>query len=314
MSHFRGAAGPNLATLELPPSWVNLAGRVDRAACLELRASEVRHDATFKTARTCRKPGRRVAKARVCREAVGTITISVFDLLDIHNRRKPRLLSGDYRTAKANAMRYTPGKPPSHPDQRATQRRPGRDHGLTPNPNKGVSRNKMLGLDELWTQTLTLERWRLHERLAYHFLICPGCNEKYKKLFLPLCTEAELRDADVALTWPQCNEPRIRQNASLKAQASTLMDRYGLLFGPRRLLCRHCLGIRYGTGMRHKRSGQCSVASAQLRQPVGNPIIGPNRTIPRDHAATWRRAAAAHRKARKIFQTLNTLRQQLDDL
>ncbi|MEE9212176.1 MAG: hypothetical protein V3U29_05935, partial [Phycisphaeraceae bacterium] len=118
MSHFRGAAGPNLATLELPPSWVNLAGRVDRAACLELRASEVRHEATFRTARTCRKPGRRVATARVHREAVGTVTISVFDLLDIHNRRQPRLLSGDYRTAKANAMRYTPGKPPSHPDQR----------------------------------------------------------------------------------------------------------------------------------------------------------------------------------------------------
>jgi len=33
---------PNLATLDLYPSWLNLKGGIDRSACIEIKLSEVR--------------------------------------------------------------------------------------------------------------------------------------------------------------------------------------------------------------------------------------------------------------------------------
>jgi len=176
---------------------------------------------------------------------VGQFTLNAYRLWKVHKTRRPRKLSGDYRTAKANAMRPMPGLPPSHGKQGSKTKHPGSDHGLQLNPNKGATCNKVAAIDpferwryrlrrnlhergirdvmatrlwsmdvEPWTQTLTLERWRLHERLAQHFLICGppadgeaqtpgggGCGEKYVKLFLPLCTEAEARDAMLAFQW-----------------------------------------------------------------------------------------------------------------
>ena len=129
-----------------------------------------------------------------------------------------------------------------------------RSHRPTPalNPNKGAPQTKILGLWEHWSQTIRIERWRLHDRLAQHFMICPGCNQKFRKLFMPMCTEAEAHDADLAEAWINQLDVRCRIThaplpVSLMAQRASILDRYGLLFTTgRRLVCRKCLGLRYG--------------------------------------------------------------------
>ena len=120
------------------------------------------------------------------------------------------------------------------------------------NPNKGASRTKMLGLWEAWQQTIRIERHRLHKNLAQHFLICPTCNNKFLKLFLPLCTKTEMLDADTAEAW--LNQLDFQQQiihtplpAWLMAHRASLINRYGLLFrSERKLICRKCLNLRYG--------------------------------------------------------------------
>ncbi|MFG0251403.1 MAG: hypothetical protein ACF8NJ_00855, partial [Phycisphaerales bacterium JB038] len=78
-----------------------------------------------------------------------------------------------------------------------------------------------------------------------HFLRCPTCPRKCVKLYLPQCTQQESDDAlraqrhlqHLARHFP--NHPGTDHEALLHA-------RYHLLFHPRQLKCRHCLGIRYG--------------------------------------------------------------------
>ena len=82
--------------------------------------------------------------------------------------------------------------------------------------------------------------------------MCPSCNQKFRKLFMPLCTPAEARDADLAEAWinqldARCTITRAPLPPSLMAHRASLLDRYGLLFrNERRLVCRKCLGLRYG--------------------------------------------------------------------
>lgn len=146
----------NLATLNSKPSWHNLAGQVDRSACIELKASAVRRWADLQRCRTGRASSQRAIErgkpqAKTHRESAGPATISAFDVFAFMQRRKPRRLSGDYRTVKANAMRWARdeqghGLPPSHPKQGTTTVPSGPDQGLHSNPNQGAARNKILAL------------------------------------------------------------------------------------------------------------------------------------------------------------------------
>ena len=256
---------PPLLSLKSRPSWVNRASRIDRSACVELRASDVRRHATFPTpgapgfpgfpqARTTR--GRYGARnpdiVRGFREAETEINIRARFLARLMRKDLPQQLQGDRRTTKANVMRPS-CQQSAVQDQRAT-RRHARVHlsGPAANPNKGAPQTKMLGLWEGWSQTVTIERWRLHDRLAQHFLICPNCDHKFRKLFMPLCTKVEAIDADVAEAWISQLDTRAKLKRtplppSLMADRALLVNRYGPLFrAARRLVCRHCLGLRYG--------------------------------------------------------------------
>ena len=71
---------PHLPTLHRRPSWTNLAGRIDRSACLEIRASELRRPPSCNP-----KPGRSTAQARVLPklEAINTPTLDDAEHLHI---------------------------------------------------------------------------------------------------------------------------------------------------------------------------------------------------------------------------------------
>ncbi|MCH8164765.1 MAG: hypothetical protein IH889_04080 [Planctomycetes bacterium] len=286
---------PPLGTLNQRPSWVNLTGRVDRSACLELRASEVWPHVRFTAPPREAASGRRMVPVPAAfKEASGTLQISAHFLYRLHTGRLPRRLRGDMRTTKSNVMRRhlhsAPGPAaggegslPSPPGRgvggEGSERKHLRIHDPGPafNPNKGATfrwGGKMLGLWADWSQTIRVERWRLHERLAQHFLICPGCVDrareqsrgvsprsasarggsvKVMKLFMPLCTAQEAADADLAEGWinlldGRCRTAGIPLSPSLMAQRALLITHYGLLFTDgRRLLCRNCLRMRYGS-------------------------------------------------------------------
>ena len=241
---------PNLTTLAAKPSWLNRAGQVDRSACLELRAANLWPHATFRTYRGSRRPGSRHPKSLTQREAVATYKVTANLLFILHSQISPRTLAGDWRTHKSNAMKMSRTSGGTSMDHRvavakrsaATESHaPGLDFGLPANPNKGAARTKMLGLPTDWTQDVRLERWRLHDRLAQHFLICPNCMQRCLKLFLPLCTEAELRDALTAQLWLRTHLPAVLPGAhfrgpgvrhssfELQASAQAEAARYSLL-------------------------------------------------------------------------------------
>ena len=196
----------------------------------------------WKRARTFERKARRPAwrwgmrepnpAARVRREIRAAFVVSARFLFELHQERWPHGLSGDMRTSKSNVMRRE-------------ARRGKQGIRRWENPNRGVMQTKILGLWEDWRQTIEVERWRLHEKLARHYLICPRCGEKKDKLFMVLCTEREFEDAQIAQAW-------LRQRDALggsgpgTAGEAALVARYGLLFEPRGLLCRGCLGMRYG--------------------------------------------------------------------
>ncbi|MCZ6851480.1 MAG: hypothetical protein O7F17_07560 [Planctomycetota bacterium] len=281
---------PPLGTLNQRPSWVNLTGRVDRSACLELRASEVWPHVRFTAPAREAASGRRTLPVPAAfKEASGTLQISAQFLYRLNISRLPRRLRGDLRTPKSNVMRrhhtsvpgpaaWGEGQLPSPPGREvggeASPRKHLRLHDPGPafNPNKGATfrwGGKMLGLWADWSQTVRVERWRLHERLAQHFLICPcslsiskgegggegsqHCLGKVMKLFMPLCSAQEAADADLAEGWINLLDGRDRAariplSPSLMAQRALLITRYGLLFTDgRRLLCRNCLHMRYGS-------------------------------------------------------------------
>ena len=265
----------SLATLDSRPSWLNRAGRIDRSACFELRASDVWPLANLRP--TPSRPFRRPYL-----ETSGGFTLTTPFLLCLRDRRLPRTLIGDWRTSKSNAMKDHRSRKRQPPAQRLGTL----DFGLTANPNKGAAATKLLGLPldgnfnsanpapgtldptspsaQGWSQLVRIERHRLHASLAQHFLICPACGKKYLKLFLPLCTRDEIRDADLAHTFLRSHFPQLftdslsspsvpRSLSPLVPSVQSLLSRYSLLFPPRRLLCRHCLGLRYGEVKKNRR-------------------------------------------------------------
>ena len=81
---------PELPTLHTKPSWLNRAGRVDRSACVELRASEIKRLLGGGVlGETREKPGL---------EGSATSTIRAEFLEKLHASRQPRSLAGDHRT------------------------------------------------------------------------------------------------------------------------------------------------------------------------------------------------------------------------
>lgn len=157
---------PPLATLARKPSWVNNAGRVDRAACMEIRASELWPllDSHCWTE----------LRSSTGRLAYTTVTIDAPMLARLHDTRSPRLLLGDLRTPKSNAM-----KGPHDPYRRRYLNRGAGDQPWTAlddaldirysNPNKGATRTKRLALwdtDQIpyhtcgpWKQEVRIEKW-----------------------------------------------------------------------------------------------------------------------------------------------------------
>ena len=247
VNHMTTMKLPNLETLDLPPSWTNRAGRVDRSGCAEVRVGEIaRRIATecwlpsaigaapayscgaINKAYSCgAKTGTENGRGPYCKSAASfVLRASLFKSL--HAKRMPFALVGDWRTPKSNVM-----KPGRRIDARA-------NHPLE-NPNRGAAASKYLALPNDWEQTLELQRWQQNPRLVYPYLLCPVCGKRKKKLFLPMCTKAELRDAGFALTWLQraSNEPGTQVETKL-------IKRYGTLFPPRALRCTACLGVRHG--------------------------------------------------------------------
>ncbi len=250
---------PNLPTFAYRASWLNRAGRTDRSACIELKASDLW--------RSIPRDHWQVFAAKPHKNtyllATTTTDISAHHLADLHDTKNPLALKGDLRTPKSNALKPPESSrasrspwiasvgSPSHVKPQAsglyTNPSGGGGHpGGGGNPNKGQSRTKMLGLPTNWSQTLTIQRWRLHAHLAQHFFACPRCTKRSLKLFLPMCTQQELRDAITAQLWLDSNQKRIARSSTLRPQASQLIARYSPLFPPRRLQCRTCLALRYG--------------------------------------------------------------------
>ncbi len=230
---------PRLQTFTQLASWQNRAGRIDRSACVELKASDLWRsippeapppEGWQKTTRKRQGKSHRLAQTQVI--------VSAYDLQALHDNKPPFTLQGDQRTTKSNALRNQP----SPPKPTFSERGPSSGG----NPNRGQSRTKLLGLPTTWSQTLTLQRWQMHARLQQHFFACPRCNDRALKLFLPLCTEQELHDALTAKLWLDSNQKRIATSSTLRPEASSLLSRYAVLFPPRSLLCRKCLGLRYG--------------------------------------------------------------------
>jgi hypothetical protein len=253
---------PFLATLASKPSWVNRSNNTDRSACCEVRASELWRCIEAGHWKKSRSSSRNACSQR---QAVARIIITARMLKDLHNHRMPRELIGDRRSFKSNVMK---GRVPGS------------------NPNKGASREKKLGLwgaGEIgfpaagWSQELRVERWlrfplsSLQSFCAtvsvrasapprnQHFLICPGCETKVVKLFLPLTTQAEEDDAELAEGWVRLIEahPKFRlqrtRDPVVRDLCDRIVNRYGLLFRGRKLLCRGCLGLKYGEIRRTRR-------------------------------------------------------------
>ncbi len=260
---------PQLATLSQEPSWTNRAGNVDRAACVEVRQIEVWRAARMQPART--------GNGRI---STGIVSLTADWLLRLHNRRMPRALSGDFRTAQANAMRPPTMEPQGYVRRGLTPGLPSpyADFGLHGNPNRGVTRTKMLGIRQDWAHPLRVELWQLSPPLRKPFLICPHprncacgpdgrpnernprlpglstirrgfkcnmdiCPQRVLKLFMVLCTEAELADSLIARSWIDSLPLRMRRKQH--PTIARLVERYGMLFHPRRLLCQRCLGVKY---------------------------------------------------------------------
>lgn len=299
---------PPLPTLSLKPTWVNRAGSVDRTACVEIRAGELWPHADFREVK--RHP---IAGETSYLEAVATITLGARFLHKLHVDRNPLTLQGDWRTSKSNAMKrkaignrheamVADERYPfdAEAQRRAYERFDGafvRDHPLPAgNPNRGApftSGGKQIGLMADWTQTIAIERWRLHERLGKHYLRCPNshkplaighkggkdsetaisdpsspygislmaygfqshaCQGKALKLFLPVCSIQEANDSELAEGWVNLVDGRYSGGVApcrpmppeVIEMRYRLLQRYGVLFRGRRLVCRKCLGVRYG--------------------------------------------------------------------
>ena len=226
-----GLPKPVASALDTVPSWLNSGGKhIDRSACFELKASVVRERVTFQSFKS--KKGR--SGKAVC-EARGVVKVNGRILSEIRGMQQPRRVQGDTRSRRANAIETS-------------------------------KNSKMLGLwgqstldalPDAWSQRLDVERWRLNPKLAVHYLICPACKKKKRKLFLPQCRRDELDTAEMAEAWVKMLDARSSGGRGSQILSPELMkmrarviDRFGQLFRGRQLLCNKCLGMRYGAKFR----------------------------------------------------------------
>jgi hypothetical protein len=95
------------------------------------------------------------------------------------------------------------------------------------------------------------------------------CPQRVWKLFMVMCTPQELGDAKAARLWIEslpANVARRHQEFIVK-----LIDRYGLLFDPRRLLCQRCLGVRYNQGPERRRKQYAHGRGIEFRAAAQSP-------------------------------------------
>ncbi|MGI9014765.1 MAG: hypothetical protein ACR2GY_11035 [Phycisphaerales bacterium] len=270
------------AALDRLPSWINSSGRhIDRSACCVLTAASVRMHAgrrirmtSTRSKQSCIVPG-----GRAQREAIGTITITAAQMHEIATMGDTRdRVQGDTRSTRANAMRphhiETRDAPEVQKQKTPKERKRGRSrtavHSTGPthasdNPNRITSsEGKRLGLwgdfplDNLpagWTQTFTIERHCHNSRLAVHYLICPTCGLKKRKLFLPRCTTREHELSELAEGWVKMLDARSHRGpGSLTPELidlrARIINHFGILFRSRQFQCGKCLGLRYGSRYR----------------------------------------------------------------
>jgi len=248
-----------LRTLNQKPTWHNRAGNTDRSACFELKASTIWPLIPTRNFTTKRKSSPQTKGHLI---AVAQFTLTIELLTDISKKQKPFQLQGDLRTKKSNAMKNNALPLSNH---------------LHPNPNKGATSQKSLGLpltphpityQPLWTQILTIQKWKypINKKIKtyhglqqasriQHYLQCPTCSSsaqcllnKHGKLFLPLCTKEEIHDAITAQSYikNQIHHNPKSNNAPPTQQEIKLINRYAPLFHPRIFQCKNCLHLRYG--------------------------------------------------------------------
>lgn len=265
------------------------------------------------------------------RVATGTYTITADDLLALTRRKKPRVLNGDWRGYRAPAMR-TCRFDPDQPIRIRAGRHDVTvilpfDAGLDANPNNGAASEKKLGIWSNWHQPLRIEKWRFPTRTQPgYYLVCPGhatpndhrargddsidprlppvstrplgredpksgqCPQRIYKLMMPMCTQAEFEDACRAQYWIASVPMSIR--AKVQPEINTLIERYGLLFQPRTLLCFRCLGVRYGNNP--------ETARQSWRRLAGKPDARPaKRKVTRSNNWKWAKQSKRETRRRK---------------
>ena len=296
---------PDLPTFSHTPSWCNRNRRIDRSACLEVRVGEVRRITRPAFTEHRHRPTK---TPRTRRLATALVTLTVHDLLAMHERRRPRRLAGDWRTDRAIAMRNdgfdrTRGFRNRAPRNATSIRQ--HAHNLPANPNHGAAATKLIGIREIneqtWTHPIRLEKWRFAtRRLPGYYLICPGtfiarnrhvgddvrrpplstappgrkavgCPQRCHKLLMPLCTRQELLDALAAWSW--INAIPATMTTQCRHAVTELTERYGVLFPPRTLLCARCLNVQYGNDpetsrQNWRRAAGKSDARPPKRQPT----------------------------------------------
>lgn len=114
------------------------------------------------------------------------------------------------------------------------------------------------------------------------------CPQRTYKLMMPLCTEAEFRDACIAQSWIDAIPARLIPQH--RAMIETLRARYGLLFQPRVLLCPRCLGVRYGNNPENARQS--------WRRLSGKPDARPAKRIV-EKSNNWKWAQEKTKRRRK---------------
>ncbi len=328
---------PTLATLFIRASWLNRAGRIDRSACVEVSAAELRHLVVWNDPRfnhsapqhadeadrehegrdsmwqrlhhatTPRSPTQtrswihprsqsqtqratdgqgsaqqtaavngRVTSRGFTKDVCGHVYVGRGDLMTLHRQRMPRTLRGDWRTGKSNAIRPTDDSsegrlraeklrrrqraswnPQSSSGGGSSARAFDEADGLPGNPNKGATITKVLVLPKDWGQVIDVRLRRMNAILSRHYLVCPICRRCVVKLFMPLATRSEMRDAQIARLWLRglCDPSRGRPNAPGSEAERAVVERYGALLEPesRQLRCGRCLGLRYGESRRRHR-------------------------------------------------------------
>lgn len=258
---------PGFGTLGELASWVTRTGRVDRSACAELRAGQVVVERGMMKRVWCGGGWALRGEA----EVTGEYLQALLDAAPV------RRLVGDYRGGRANAMRYVGGDVPEdrhflHPCERR----------LLPNPNRGASRVKVLGLPGVdgegggeggregrkegrWVQRVGVVH-RSYKGFGgfRRFVVCPKCGGEVTCLLMPLCTRAEYVEAQSALCWVRA-QWAVRPNGPGTAGVARLQDRYGLLWPVRRLLCIKCLGVKYNSLKRFSQTNAAKAERARVR-------------------------------------------------